>query len=124
MATQVDLEIEANAEFTVTFKYCNPLPNTTPPQPDPGNPIDVTGWSAYLTAKGQFKGRTLVELTVGQGIVVGGTNGEFVCTMSADQTAALADGVYDVLGVPPGGGGRRIAQGNISVSPGVSAAAG
>ncbi len=120
MATQRDLDIEGNAGFTVTFIHCDQLAGTTPPQPDPSSPIDNSGWSAVLTVKTQFKGRTLVSLSVGAGIALGGANGQFICTLTADQTAAMAEGVYDLLGAPAAGVPVRVAEGRIHFSPGVS----
>jgi hypothetical protein len=122
VATEVDLDVDQYAAWSGTVVYCNPIPGSNPPQPDPSNPVNVTGWQATLTIRQSISGRVLMVLTQGAGITVGTTNGQFALAMTGAQTGQLVNGVYDLLAGPTDSTPQRIAQGHVNVSPGVSRA--
>jgi len=122
MATAVDIDVDQYAAWAGTFVYCNQLAGSSPPQPDPSSPVNVTGWSATLTIRQSIGGRVLLTLTQGAGITVGTTNGQFAVAMTGAQTGQLVNGVYDLLAGPTDSTPQRVAQGSVVVSPGVSRA--
>jgi hypothetical protein len=120
VATEVDLTIEAGSQFVLTLFYCNQLPGSVPPAPDPSNPVNVLNWSARMQIRAGYRdGKLLCDLTDGNGITVGGSDGEFLVVITPEQTRALANGVYDLIATPPSPSTntQRIAQGKVVVSP-------
>ena len=78
---------EADWEFNLTYRD------------ESKNPIDVTGYSAWLTIREDYEQPVEKQLTVGSGITLGGAAGTIDCALSDTETAALKieKGVYDLL---------------------------
>lgn len=89
-----------------------------------GQLVDVTGYNANMIVRNSpTSTSSIVTLSTANGrIVVGGTNGEFVLSLSATQTTALAAGqyVYDLEVTSPGGVVTRLLEGGFIVYKGVT----
>lgn len=90
---------------------------------DTGDPVDFTGATLLLQARGTHDGPALIALTNGAGIAETDlVNGQFTLQMSATVTGALTSGrlLYDLTATYGSGQVDRILKGSIIVSPGVS----
>lgn len=119
-AGTADLTVEAAAGFAVTFTYCAPIAGHPG---DPGPPIDVTGWAAALTVRSSYGDGAALTIDSGSlgGITVGTTDGQFVVTMTGEQTSQLPSrGVYDLLVTPPDSQPIRLVQGSITAAAAVT----
>lgn len=78
---------EADWELNITYKD------------DAGNPIDLTGFSAWFTIREKHESEAVVSLTHSSGITLGGVNGTIDIELTNSQTADLgiSKGVYDIL---------------------------
>jgi hypothetical protein len=89
-----------------------------------GTYVNVTGYSANMIVRNSPTSATaIVTLSTANGrIVSGSTNGEFVLSLSAAQTTALAAGqyVYDLEVTSPGGVVTRLLEGGFIVYEGVT----
>lgn len=88
-------------------------------QNNDGTAIDLTGYSARLQVREPVTASTtLISLTSGSGITLGGTAGTIALLLSATDTAALSfeKGVYDLELVSGGGIVYRLLQGRVNVS--------
>lgn len=74
-------------------------------QDDSGNAIDLTGYSAVLTARRTRNGKLIVQLEDGDGITLGSDTGMIDLYVSALDTAAwtATDGQYALALTPPSG---------------------
>ncbi len=86
---------------------------------DPALPVDLTGWTARMQLRSAVNSPTVIhELTTANGgIALGGVAGTIDLYISEAITAALlADGVYDLELVAPGGDVTRLLKGMFKVS--------
>jgi hypothetical protein len=107
-----DLLIEQGATWERVFTY----------KDSSGDPVDLTGYLARLTAVTSYGGDLILEATVGNGRVsIGDEEGTITITIAAEDTADLEapmEGVYD-LEIEAGESGTvtRLLQGRVTVSP-------
>lgn len=88
-----------------------------------GTPVDLTGSTARMQLRETYdSGSTLVSLTSGSGITLGGTAGTVTIVITAAQTAALpiVAGVYDLEVESGTGVVTRLLQGVFEVTPEVT----
>jgi hypothetical protein len=89
-----------------------------------GTAINLTGYSARMQVRETYSSTsTIVSLTNGSGITLGGAAGTIAIAISATTTAALTapfSGVYDLELVSAGGVVTRLLQGAATVSPEVT----
>ena len=83
-------------------------------------PWDLTGWDARMQIRKKVGGDLYAELTVGDGITLGGDEGTITLTLGATTTAALtfSQGRYDLELIPPAGedDALRLLQGVVILS--------
>lgn len=87
------------------------------------SPMNLTGYSAAMQVRETFdSSSTVVSLTNGSGITLGGTAGTIAVVISSTASAAIADGYYSYdLEITSGGGVKdRILQGKFVVTPEVT----
>lgn len=104
-ATWPDYEESGEAFITVTQ--------------DGGTPIDLTGWTAILTAWANYDAEPFLKLTTDDGgITLGGVAGTVDLYLSAADTSGLTTqkGVYNLKLISPGGSVLRLLQGTTTVS--------
>jgi len=102
----------ATFELTVTWKD------------SAGTAINLTDYSARMQVRETYSSTSSVlSLTDGSGITLGGSAGTIAIVISATTTAALTapfSGVYDLELVSAGGVVTRLLQGAATVSPEVT----
>lgn len=114
LGNRFDIEINQGAtyELTVTWKD------------SAGTAINLTGYSARMQVRETYSSAsTVVSLTNGSGITLGGAAGTIAILISATTTAALTapfSGVYDLELVSAGGVVTRLLQGAATVTPEVT----
>jgi hypothetical protein len=114
LGNRFDITINQGAtyELTVTWKD------------SAGTAINLTGYSARMQVRETYSSTsTIVSLTNGSGITLGGAAGTIAILISATTTAALTapfSGVYDLELVSAGGVVTRLLQGAATVSPEVT----
>ena len=114
LGNRFDIEINQGAtyELTVTWKD------------SAGTAINLTGYSARMQVRETYSSAsTIVSLTNGSGITLGGAAGTIAILISATTTAALTapfSGVYDLELVSAGGVVTRLLQGAATVTPEVT----
>lgn len=114
LGNRFDIEINQGAtyELTVTWKD------------SAGTAINLTGYSARMQVRETYSSSsTIVSLTNGSGITLGGAAGTIAILISATTTAALTapfSGVYDLELVSAGGVVTRLLQGAATVTPEVT----
>lgn len=98
----------ATFELTITWKD------------SAGTAINLTGYTARMQVRETYSSSsTVVSLTNGSGITLGGAAGTIAIVISATTTAALTapfSGVYDLEIVSPAGVVTRLIQGTATVS--------
>lgn len=105
-----NLTIEQGATFPMVITY--KLKST-------GQPIDLTGYAARLQIRKTVDSPTvLLDLMP----TLGGASGTIDCSLTAAQTTALTfdSGVYDVTLTSPVGVVKRLLQGTVTLSKGVT----
>jgi hypothetical protein len=88
-----------------------------------GTAVNLTSYSARMQVRTTYDADTTVlSLTAGTGITLGGTAGSILLEASSSQTAAIDDGqyVYDLELITPGGYVTRLLEGNFVVDPEVT----
>jgi hypothetical protein len=88
-----------------------------------GSPMNLTGYTAAMQVRETYDSTTtLLSLTNGSGITLGGTAGTIAVLVSSTATAAIADGFYSYdLEITSGGGVTdRLLQGKFVVTPQVT----
>ena len=115
---KLDLVIEAEAGYVVSFTYCAAIPG----QPGvPGTPVDITDYAAAMTFRSSYGDGAALTITDTAGIVVGDTDGQFGVSLTAAQVNQLpSHGVYDLLITPPAEEPLRLVQGIFTCSPAVT----
>jgi hypothetical protein len=91
-----------------------------------GVPVDVTDFDARMQVRSSYSSANpTFDLTVGDGIALGGTAGTIALTISATETAALnvtskTTLVYDLELEDADGVVLRLVEGSFTVFPGVT----
>ena len=86
-------------------------------------PVNLTGYTARLQARIDVdETETILSLTTGAGITLGGAAGTITLDQSAAQTAVIPAGtyIYDLEMVAGTGTVTRLVQGELIVSPEVT----
>lgn len=114
LGNRFDIEINQGATFELTVTW----------KDSAGTAINLTGYSARMQVRETYSSSsTIVSLTNGSGITLGGAAGTIAIVISATTTAALTapfSGVYDLELVSAGGVVTRLLQGAATVSPEVT----
>jgi hypothetical protein len=114
LGNSFDLTINQGATFELTVTWKDAA----------GTAINLTGYSARMQVRETYSSSTsIVSLTSGAGITLGGAAGTIAIVISATTTAALTapfSGVYDLELVSAGGVVTRLLQGAATVSPEVT----
>ncbi len=109
-----DITINQGATFELTITY----------KDSAGTAINLTGYTARMQVRETYSSSsTVVSLTNGSGITLGGAAGTIAILISAATTEALTapfSGVYDLEIVSGGGVVTRLLQGAATVSPEVT----
>lgn len=116
-ATQYDIVVEQNADWTHTFAVTS----------DGTTPVDLTGARGRMQIRNfyQMQGGIVLAEASSQngGITIDGPQGLVHVRLGGAQTALIDQGVigkYDLLIYKPDGTTTRIVQGSVSVSRGVT----
>lgn len=114
LGNRFDIEINQGATFELTVTW----------KDSAGTAINLTGYSARMQVRETYSSSsTIVSLTNGSGITLGGAAGTIAILISATTTAALTapfSGVYDLELVSAGGVVTRLLQGAATVTPEVT----
>lgn len=110
-AGKYDFTIEQGAKFTRVFTW----------KDSAGTPINLTGYTAAMQIRKDIEATaTLVSLTSGSGITLGGALGTITVEILATATAAYSfrSGVYDLELYPAGNAANavRLLEGAVTVS--------
>lgn len=110
-AARYDFTIEQGATFKRIFTLLD----------ENNDPIDVTSATAVLKARKNLAGAAILDLSVGNGITMGGTDGRITVELTDTETAALTirQMIYDML-VDFGTEKNRVIQGEIKLALEVS----
>ena len=114
LGNRFDITINQGATFELTITW----------KDSAGTAINLTGYTARMQVRETYSSTsTIVSLTSGSGITLGGAAGTIAILISATTTAALTapfSGVYDLELVSAGGVVTRLLQGAATVSPEVT----
>lgn len=114
LGNRFDITINQGATFELTVTW----------KDSTGAAINLTGYSARMQVRETYSSAsTVVSLTNGSGITLGGATGTIAILISATTTAALTapfSGVYDLELVSAGGVVTRLLQGAATVTPEVT----
>lgn len=114
LGNRFDITINQGATFELTVTW----------KDSTGAAINLTGYSARMQVRETYSSSsTIVSLTNGSGITLGGAAGTIAILISATTTAALTapfSGVYDLELVSAGGVVTRLLQGAATVTPEVT----
>lgn len=114
LGNRFDITINQGATFELTVTW----------KDSAGTAINLTGYSARMQVRETYSSAsTVVSLTNGSGITLGGAAGTIAILISATTTAALTapfSGVYDLELVSAGGVVTRLLQGAATVTPEVT----
>lgn len=107
-AGELNLAVEQGTTFsqTLTWKI-------------DGTAVNLTGYTARMQARDDVTSTTtILSLTQGAGLTLGGVAGTIIIALTATQTAALVAGnyVYDLELASSGGVVTRLVQGTLAVS--------
>lgn len=86
-------------------------------------PVDLTSWSARMQVRTSYDANeTVLSLTSGTGITLGGTAGSILIEATPVQTAAISSGqyVYDLEMVSPASAVTRLVEGTLICDPEVT----
>ena len=114
LGNRYDLEIKQGATLSLTATW----------KDSAGTAVNLTGYTARMQVRSTYdSSTTILSLTNGSGITLGGAAGTIAITASATVTAALTapwSGVWDLELVSGGGEVTRLLEGAASVSPEVT----
>ena len=114
LGNRFDITINQGATFELTVTW----------KDSTGAAINLTGYTARMQVRETYSSAsTVVSLTNGSGITLGGAAGTIAILISATTTAALTapfSGVYDLELVSAGGVVTRLLQGAATVTPEVT----
>jgi hypothetical protein len=85
--------------------------------------VNLTGYTARMQVRPDYTSQTLiVNLSVGNGIVITGPTGAIAITINAAETATISAGtyLYDVELVAPDATVQRLLEGKFVVTPEVT----
>lgn len=88
-----------------------------------GTAVNLTGYNARMQVRTTYDSNdSVLSLTAGTGITLGGTAGSILLDASATATAAIEEGqyVYDLELITPGGYVTRLIEGTFIVDPEVT----
>jgi hypothetical protein len=88
-----------------------------------GRVVNLAGYTARLQVRDRVGGEVLCELSTDNGaIVMGASTGTITLYLADEQTQAFtwSSGVYDLLLEAPDGDKRRLIEGKVTVSAGVT----
>lgn len=109
-ATTQDLTIEQGATFDDTWTWTD----------SNGDPVNLTGYTARAQVRSQVtSSSTVVSVTSGNGLTLGGVAGTIRMQLSAATTAALTapfSGVWDLEVESSGGVVTRLFSGTVTVT--------
>ena len=107
-----DLVVEAGATYTRVFTWTAGTPPT---------PVNLTGYTAHAQLR-DAHGGLVVDLTVGQGLTLGGSAGTITMTMTPAQTLLVPQlgGSWDLKLTSGSGVVTRLLQGLVQLSPEVT----
>lgn len=109
MASEVNFTLDQGATFTQTLIY----------KDSEGVPVNLTGYTARSKARASLESNVIIwNLTNGNGITLGGSNGQITMTLDASTTASYVPGttfIYD-LEIVNGSTVTRLIQGQVMVS--------
>ena len=123
-AVKHNLYIEQGATFKMSFTW-NQAATYDPTQP--GDPIDLTGYTARMQIRKNQQSPTQVDATDANGkIALGGTTGRITVTLSASDTDGLNTraALYDLEVQDSTGVVTRLLQGTVTVDPNITQTAG
>lgn len=106
---EIDLKIYKNATFNFLFTW----------KGSDGNPINLTGYTAKLRIKEDYKKNEIIYLTTENGgIALGGALGTVSITIDETVTAAIKEksGVYDLI-MTSGSTNKMILRGVVNIFP-------
>lgn len=114
LGNRFDITINQGATFELSITW----------KDSAGTAINLTGYSARMQVRETYSSTSsILSLTSGSGITLGGAAGTIAILISATTTAALTapfSGVYDLELVSAGGVVTRLLQGAATVSPEVT----
>lgn len=114
LGNRYDLEIKQGATLSLTATW----------RDSTGTAVNLTGYTARMQVRSTYDAAsTILSLTSGSGITLGGSAGTIAITASATTTAALTapwSGVWDLELVSGGGEVTRLLEGAATVSPEVT----
>lgn len=114
LGNRYDLEIKQGATLSLTATW----------KDSTGTAVNLTGYTARMQVRATYdSSSTILSLTSGSGITLGGSAGTIAITASATTTAALSapwSGVWDLELVSGGGEVTRLLEGAATVSPEVT----
>lgn len=114
LGNRYDLEIKQGATLSLTATW----------KDSTGTAVNLTGYTARMQVRSTYDATsTILSLTSGSGITLGGAAGTIAITASATTTAALTapwSGVWDLELVSGGGEVTRLLEGAATVSPEVT----
>ena len=88
-----------------------------------GTAVDLTNYSARMQARASYHATaTVLSITSGSGITLGGTAGTILLEADPVTTAGVPSGsyVYDLELVSPGSAVTRLVEGTLTVDPEVT----
>lgn len=114
VGNRYDLEIKQGATLSLTATW----------RDSSGTAVNLTGYTARMQVRSAYEATsTILSLTSGSGITLGGAAGTIAITASANATAALTapwSGVWDLELVSGGGEVTRLMEGAVTVTPEVT----
>ena len=125
-ATDLPLKIKQGATFTRGFNWHLPGPIVDGKR-TPGDPYDLTGWTARMQIRKKQGAEILLEATTENGrLILGGATGRVTMRFDAQATSALTSksGEYDLELIDPDGNVFILLEGRVTVDPNITQAAG
>lgn len=107
-----NITADQNADFVMSILY----------KDSTGTPVNLTGNTAAMMLRPSYQDDVALSLSTGSGIVLGGSAGTIVVTVTAAQNGSLIGGkayVYDLV-LTAVTTKTRILQGTYFVDPGVT----
>jgi hypothetical protein len=123
-AAKRKIYIEQGATFTLPFTWHQPGPVVNG-KVTPGDPYDLTGWTARMQIRRQQKSKVLLAATStgpDPKITIDGPAGRVVIKFSDDDTDLLvfSECLYDLEFESPTGEVYRMLEGVVEVSPNIT----
>ena len=128
-ATTKPITIEQGATFTLPFTWHLALVDAdgnlvldANGNAQPGEPKDLTGWTARMQVRKKVGSEVLLEATSEAGITLGGTAGTVRVKFTDEQTDTLMlkAAVYDLELEDEAGDVYRLLEGTVTIKPNVT----